>query len=371
MSESSKKASLVLKSFLYSLMGLLFMNRKLKRSLDPMKVKKVLITRYDAIGDMAATMPMFRFIKSLNPQTEIHVLGSSLNRRLIEYDPYVTKIINYDGSLLKSIPFLLSLRKERYDVIITGYYVMATKTGIIANLIGGPRAIKANVWQGDYRYALYNFQSKRAAEIPNMWGKMFAIAYDLFENDIEDTDPQPYLNIPDDIMHEVADLLQEIGAIPRRFILINVSARDNNMWDIDRFASLIELIARKYPELMIIINATAKHQDYANELINKASATQTVKNILLWRLSPDILEIAALCSYSLMLITPDTGMIHIAAALNIPVLAFYPSEYNSTFWAPFGVACRCVPPPEHNNVNSISLEIMFKKFIELYKEVKR
>jgi len=371
MSEASKKASLVLKSFLYKLMGLLFMNRRLGHSLDPMKVKKVLITRYDAFGDMAATMPMFRFIKSLNPQTEIHVLGSALNRRLIEYDPYVTKIINYDGSLLKSIPFLLSLRKERYDVIITGYYVMATKTGIIANLIGGPRAIKANVWQGDYRYALYNFQSKRAAEIQNMWGKMFAIAYDLFENEIPSSDPQPYLYIPEEITENVVSLLQGMNVQPKRFILVNVSARDNNMWESSRFASLIGQIAINYPGTRIIINATAKHQSYANEIISKVEESYHGNKILLWQVSSDILEVAALCGNSLMLITPDTGMVHLAAALNIPVLAFYPSEYNSSFWAPFGVPCRCVPPPVHNDVNSINPDILFDKFSELYDEVRR
>jgi ADP-heptose:LPS heptosyltransferase len=316
-------------------------------------------------------MPIFRFIKSLNPQIEIHVLGSAMNRRLIEYDPYVSKIINYDGSLLRSILFLLSLRKEHYDVIITGYYVMATKTGIIANLIGGPRAIKANVWQGDYRYALYNFQSKRSAEIQNMWGKMFAIAYELFENNIPSDDPKPYLYIPEEITGNVASILQGLDVQVRGFILINVSAREENMWESGRFASLIEQIALNYPGLKIIINATAKHQSYAKEIISKVNESYQGNSILLWQLSSDILEIAALCGYSFMLITPDTGMVHLAAALNIPVLAFYPSEYNSSFWAPFGVPCRCIPPPEHKNVNSINPETVFDKFMELYEEVKR
>ena len=83
------------------------------------KSKKVLILKYDRIGDMVVTTPIFRELKNAYPNIRISVLASEENKDVIRYNPYIDKIYtNYKNSILKDLPTLLKLRKKSFDVCI-------------------------------------------------------------------------------------------------------------------------------------------------------------------------------------------------------------------------------------------------------------
>ena len=83
------------------------------------KSKKVLILKYDRIGDMVVTTPIFRELKNAYPNISISVLASEENKDVIRYNPYIDKIYtNYKNSILKDLPTLLKLRKKSFDVCI-------------------------------------------------------------------------------------------------------------------------------------------------------------------------------------------------------------------------------------------------------------
>ena len=81
--------------------------------------KKVLILKYDRIGDMIVTTPIFRELKNAYPKCSISVLASEENKDVIKYNPYIDNIyVNYKNSLLKDFPKLLKLRRKKFDVCI-------------------------------------------------------------------------------------------------------------------------------------------------------------------------------------------------------------------------------------------------------------
>ena len=81
--------------------------------------KKVLILKYDRIGDMIVTTPIFRELKNAYPNCSISVLASVENKDVIKYNPYIDNIfINYKNSLLQDLPKLLMLRRKHFDVCI-------------------------------------------------------------------------------------------------------------------------------------------------------------------------------------------------------------------------------------------------------------
>ena len=86
---------------------------KNKVNFDIKKSKKVLILKYDRIGDMIVTTPIFRELKHAYPNIEISVLASQVNKDVIKYNPYVDDIyINYKNNIFTDLPTLLKLRKE-------------------------------------------------------------------------------------------------------------------------------------------------------------------------------------------------------------------------------------------------------------------
>ena len=75
--------------------------------------------KYDRIGDMVVTTPIFRELKNAYPNVSISVLASAENKDVIRYNPYIDNIYtNYKNSILNDLPTLLKLRKKQFDVCI-------------------------------------------------------------------------------------------------------------------------------------------------------------------------------------------------------------------------------------------------------------
>ena len=81
--------------------------------------KKILFFRYDRIGDMVITTPVFRELKREYPEINISVLASNTNQNVLHNNPYIDKVyINYKNNLFRDLPTLLKLRNKRYDVCV-------------------------------------------------------------------------------------------------------------------------------------------------------------------------------------------------------------------------------------------------------------
>ena len=79
--------------------------------------KKVLMLRYDRIGDMIIATPVFRELKREYPDIEISVLASKSNFIVLKNNPYVDKVyVNNKNNFFLDLPTLLNLRKKRIDV---------------------------------------------------------------------------------------------------------------------------------------------------------------------------------------------------------------------------------------------------------------
>lgn len=76
---------------------------------------KFLIIRFSSIGDIVLTSPVVRCLKKQYPEAEIHFLTKKRNVDLLEANPYVDKIYFLDHSLSVIIT---DLKKEKYDYII-------------------------------------------------------------------------------------------------------------------------------------------------------------------------------------------------------------------------------------------------------------
>jgi ADP-heptose:LPS heptosyltransferase len=76
---------------------------------------KFLIIRFSSIGDIVLTSPVARCLKTQFPEAEIHYLTKKRNADLLQASPYIDKIHLFDNSLTETIQ---ELKKENYDYII-------------------------------------------------------------------------------------------------------------------------------------------------------------------------------------------------------------------------------------------------------------
>ena len=74
---------------------------KKSHNFDIHKAENVLFLRYDRIGDMVITTPVFREIKLVYPHIKITVIASTANQDILTNNPYVDNIItNHKNNLL-------------------------------------------------------------------------------------------------------------------------------------------------------------------------------------------------------------------------------------------------------------------------------
>ena len=76
---------------------------------------KILVVRFSSIGDIVLTSPVLRCIKNQVQGSEIHYLTKRKFFSLLEYNPHVSKIFTFESSL---DAVLDQLKKENYDAVI-------------------------------------------------------------------------------------------------------------------------------------------------------------------------------------------------------------------------------------------------------------
>lgn len=78
-------------------------------------MSKILIIRFSSIGDIVLTTPVMRCLKIQQPGTEIHYLTKSVFEPLLQANPYIDKIYSIKNNVKE---VLAELKNENYDHII-------------------------------------------------------------------------------------------------------------------------------------------------------------------------------------------------------------------------------------------------------------
>lgn len=90
-------------------------NYLLLQSRNTRILKKILLIRFSSIGDIVLTTPVIRCVKTQLQGVELHVLTKKSYRSLYLNNPYVDKVFDFEASLNEVIP---ELKAEAYDHVI-------------------------------------------------------------------------------------------------------------------------------------------------------------------------------------------------------------------------------------------------------------
>jgi len=83
--------------------------------LQPPSRRKILIIRFSSIGDIVLTTPIIRAIKRQIANAEIHYLVKKQNAILLQSNPYVDQIHTYNGNLKL---LMQELKMENFDFVV-------------------------------------------------------------------------------------------------------------------------------------------------------------------------------------------------------------------------------------------------------------
>jgi ADP-heptose:LPS heptosyltransferase len=318
------------------------------KKINPSKIKRILLTRYDGLGDMIVTTAIFEAIKQLNPAIEIDVIASDRNVSLIENDPRVSNYVVF-RNWKQFFPIALKIRwKKQYDIFFSFVGPQSVNESILANLIA-PNAIKVSFRVYNKYRPFFNVFSKEHEEAWHILDKLHNALFEVIAASKKTADPK--IIVPQQAKHLAAEFISTHNL--KRFIILNTSAgKPHCIWGISNNQEFLIRFLNAHPEIQVVV---LSQPDTVSEVKNMIEQINN-ERVIQYPVFDSVLPIAALMDCCEMVISPDTSIVHLAAAQQKPVLGLYTKMTGIQAWYPYHVANKLVIMPALVPVSAIPVE---------------
>lgn len=301
-----------------------FLLRNRYKKIDIKKIDKILFIAYDAIGDMIMTTPVFRELKKIYPEKKIGVLCSERNKDILKYNPYINKIFVKDSKkwYFKNLGILKKIRDEKYDICINLWNKISMTEMLFIKLLNVKyRASgvfqknsenKYNILTEDikmYDYIFGNREEKHFAKQQISSLEVFGIKADNLSYDVFISEKEK---------EKAKIFFKEFENNTKIFFNIFSSEEKRNI-KFEDVCFIAQKIEKKYKNAILFLSSIPEKRV---ELIKKIEESN-FKNIKIIYETKSILDVVAGIEYVDLLITPDTSFVHIAEALDKPMIVIY------------------------------------------------
>ncbi|MDH3342722.1 MAG: glycosyltransferase family 9 protein [Gammaproteobacteria bacterium] len=296
----------------------------------PETPKNILIVRNDKLGDFMLAWPTFQFIKQAFPQSRIYALVPEYTRPMAEICPWIDEIIIDDA------------REGFSGLIKTTSKLRTTNVDAALNLHSTPRIALALLFAGiKHRFApasridqvMYNHtlkQRRSRSEKPEYEYNTDLAAFmaNYYGIDHSYTLTPPLLKFPKEEIRKIREKFYSENNIEADKQLVIVHAGSGGSatnLSIKQYAELIKLLSVN-DSLFFVLTAGPGEQDIAQQLSGLISNC----NHRIYYSEKGMVEFAKFVSIASFFISGSTGTLHIAGALDIPTVAFYPKRRSAT-----------------------------------------
>ena len=248
---------------------------------------KILVVRFSSIGDIVLTTPVVRMLKKqLNAQ--VHYLTKSSYVSLLKNNPYIDSVYQIQNSITEVIA---DLKKEKYHYVIDLHSNLRTQ--ILKFRLGMPAKSfnKLNI----EKFMLTNFKLDKMPKIHIVDRYLETVKHLGVKNDNQGLDF--FLSANDKL---------DISIFPKNYIVFVIGGQHaTKILPNEKIISIIKKVNK--PVLLIGGPEDAHRGEEIAKPFNKVVNTCGKYSIL---------QSASLVQQATMVITHDTGMMHIAAAFN-------------------------------------------------------
>ena len=257
-----------------------------------MEIKRILIIRNGAIGDVIHTTALFRAIKKAYPKILIDYATSFAPSTLLKNDKDLNEIFVFeDYSYKYFLSIIPEFKNKNYDLIIN------LQPQLKFNLFCKLLRVKTVKYKKNFKkHAVENFFETAKKELPA-------------------------IELPTELKIEITDKNKQyvIGTFPQiqacKNVVFNMSAtpqRQGRKWPVDYYKELALRLINEY-NCNIILTGSKEDTELTSKLVN------VHENIFDFAGKFTLTESAALYSMCDLFISGDTGPIHIASACQKPI----------------------------------------------------
>lgn len=283
-------------------------------------IKSILFLRYDGkIGDMVVNTIMFREIKKNYPYIKIGVVTRGGAKDVISNNKNVDRIYEYNKKSSEVKKLAREIALEKYDLLIDFSEMLRVNQMMFINMCKAKINIGINKknWNLfeislkpiDYHYHISNLY----LEILKFLGiKNIDKKYDIISTGY---------------------VLEKLNIKNKRYCVFNpYAASRHRSFNLENITKISKIILEKELDKLILIGI----KDHLNEL---EKVKEKLGEKIVVPKTENLLEVIEIISMADLVITPDTSIVHIAAAFEKNMICIYRKEIgkedkNSILWGP-------------------------------------
>ena len=311
------------------------------KAVDPPAVKKILLLKFFGMGSIIMAGPLMRALRTKFPNARIILLTFSENTELCRRISLIDEILTVDTRspwrLIRTISkAVFHLRRQKCDISIdleffakfstilqylssgkirVGYYII--QQGILLRMLWRGNLLTHNVYYNPHRHITEVFLALGRA----------------IGADTNDASPVR-IDLSDEDRRQCNALLAEKGIQPGdRLIAMNINASSlclERRWPIDRFAELTRRILKNHPHTIVLIGGRSDvpYLGQFMEMTGKEPRVVSLAGML------TIGTLTVLLSRAVLMVTNDSGPLHIAVSTGTPTVSLFGPEIPERYGPP-------------------------------------
>jgi ADP-heptose:LPS heptosyltransferase len=285
--------------------------RKKATAIDP---RSILVIRPGGIGDAILLAPALLALKGRFPDARITVLAEQRNAAALELCPAVDRILLYHR------------KEDLWEAVSGGYHVVIDSeqwhrlSAVVVRLIGAPLSIgfatnrRSRLFSHPIGYSHDDYEMTSFFNLLSPLG----IAPSAV--------PVPFLTVPEEASRRVEGLLP-----PSHFAVIFPGASiAERKWGADRFRQLAARLTLH--GLPVVVVGGEEDAEEGHFIVRGCGGVNLVGET-------SLLETAAVIARSALLISGDSGLLHIGVGLGIPTVSLFGPGIEAK-WGPKGEGHR-------------------------------
>ncbi len=281
-----------------------FMTKASSTILPESSYRKILIIKPGALGDLLQMTPVIRTLTQAFPSSEITLLvGNEPSKDIFRNNPNVSQVFIFDKkgahrSIRSMVTLWKRIRVERFDLVLN-FQRSNIKAWMLASAAFPCRLL---VYQKARRRRVHAVQNYLDTIVP-LGIRTSDLHLDFF---------------PDDAARQEIDAL--LPNINKETLLVALNpgaSHPVNRWPVKHFAELCDSLSEKHNAKVILVGGGADVV-LAQEIINLS-----VSKPLSFAGQTSVAQLGALLQRCEVLVSGDTGPLHLASAVGTPAIALF------------------------------------------------
>lgn len=283
-------------------------------------VPRILIVRLSAIGDVVRVLPALHALRDLHPNAQIDWAVEPKSADILTGHPALDQVLVFERGegVLESARafsrFCAQVRAGRYDIVVDFHGIL--KSGLIARASGAPRRLSfapPRAQEQSHRFATeaVALPSARMNRIEENLELCKALGAKRHTLDV-------HIEVPDDAQDEVEEYFHHAFHGAKKVVLMHAPVeRPEKQWPLGHFAALTDLLIAD-GRFEVLLTHGPGQLNTAEEVHRLARRKPVIAPA-----TPDLKHFAWLARQADVFFGGDTGPMHIASAMDTPVVAVF------------------------------------------------